>query len=146
MNETPRAPINWPATLMLGLTTLPVIAVLPFYLWNHSVGAAVWIWALVFLSLNELSITAGYHRLWAHRAYKAHPALKTGSLDIVIADDRRLLFRRRANGQSLLCLFNLSPEAAEWPQEIAATNRLLAAVNGAAPGALPAYGALMIEE
>ncbi len=76
IKEVTRAPINWPATLMLGLTTLPVIAVLPFYLWNHSVGAAVWIWALVFLSLNELSITAGYHRLWAHRAYKAHPALK----------------------------------------------------------------------
>ena len=77
---------------------------------------------------------------------KAHPALKTGSLDIMIADDRRLLFRRRANGQSLLCLFNLSPEAADWPQEIPATNRVLASANGAAPGALPAYGALMIEE
>ena len=76
MTDTTRAPINWPATLMLSLTTLPVILVLPFYLWSHAVGTAVWVWALVFLSLNELSITAGYHRLWAHRAYKAHPALK----------------------------------------------------------------------
>jgi stearoyl-CoA desaturase (delta-9 desaturase) len=76
MNDKIHAPINWAATLMLGLTTLPVILVLPFYLWRHDVGAAVWVWALVFLALNELSITAGYHRLWAHRAYKAHPALK----------------------------------------------------------------------
>ena len=76
IKEVTQAPINWAAALMLGLTTLPVILVLPFYLWNHAVGGAVWIWALVFLCLNELSITAGYHRLWAHRAYKAHPALK----------------------------------------------------------------------
>jgi alpha-glucosidase len=77
---------------------------------------------------------------------KDNPALKHGSLDVLVADEQRLLFRRRANGQSLLCLFNLSAQAAEWPAEVAATNHVLAAVNGAAPGTLPAYGALMIEE
>ncbi|TXH05865.1 MAG: acyl-CoA desaturase [Nevskiaceae bacterium] len=76
MNDTSKAPINWPATLMLLLTSLPVILILPFYLWQRDVSAAAWIWALVFLGLNELSITAGYHRLWSHRAYKAQPALK----------------------------------------------------------------------
>jgi stearoyl-CoA desaturase (delta-9 desaturase) len=76
MTDSPRAPINWAATLMLGFTTLPVFLVLPFYLWRFDATTAVWVWALIFLSLNELSITAGYHRLWAHRAYKAHPALK----------------------------------------------------------------------
>ena len=77
---------------------------------------------------------------------KANPALRHGSLDIMLADEQRLLFRRRANGQSLLCLFNLSSTPAPWPEEIAATNRIVTAVNGATPGALPAYGALMIEE
>jgi alpha-glucosidase len=77
---------------------------------------------------------------------KAHPALRHGDLTMLMADDQRLAFRRRADGQSLLCLFNLSPEAAAWPDEIAATNGVIAAVNGATPGALPAYGALMIEE
>lgn len=76
MTDSTRAPINWPATLMLSLTTLPVFTVLPFYLWFYDVTSVVWVWALVFLALNELSITAGYHRLWAHRAYKAHPLLK----------------------------------------------------------------------
>lgn len=76
MSDSPRAPINWPATLMLSLTALPVFAVLPFYLWFNDASTAAWVWGLVFLSLNELSITAGYHRLWAHRAYKAHPLLK----------------------------------------------------------------------
>jgi stearoyl-CoA desaturase (delta-9 desaturase) len=72
----PRPPINWPAALMLSLTALPVLSVLPAYLWFRDVSLAPWLWALAFLLLNELSITAGYHRLWAHRAYKAHPALK----------------------------------------------------------------------
>ena len=35
-----------------------------------------WLWALAFLYLNGLSITGGYHRLWAHKAYRASPALK----------------------------------------------------------------------
>jgi alpha-glucosidase len=77
---------------------------------------------------------------------KAHPALRHGRLEILIADDQRLLFRREADGQSLLCLFNLSGEQAAWPEDIAPTNKLLSAVNGAAPGTLPPFGALIIEE
>jgi stearoyl-CoA desaturase (delta-9 desaturase) len=37
---------------------------------------AQWLWALAFLYLNGMSITGGYHRLWAHKAYEASPALK----------------------------------------------------------------------
>ncbi|MES2174332.1 MAG: alpha-amylase family glycosyl hydrolase [Pseudomonadota bacterium] len=77
---------------------------------------------------------------------KANPALRHGSLEILIADDQRLLFRRTAYGQSLLCLFNLSAELAAWPEAIAPTNKLLSAVNGATPGTLPPFGALIIEE
>ena len=35
-----------------------------------------WLWAVAFLYLNGMSITGGYHRLWAHNAYDAHPALR----------------------------------------------------------------------
>ena len=77
---------------------------------------------------------------------KANGALRHGDLDILLADEARLVFRRRTDDQSLICVFNLSPNAAEWPQDIALTNRVLTAVNGAAPGTLPPYGALMIEE
>jgi alpha-glucosidase len=77
---------------------------------------------------------------------KANPALRHGSLEILVADEQRLLFRRQADGRSLLCLFNLSGEPAAWPEEIGPTNKLLAAVNGATPGILPPFGALMIEE
>jgi alpha-glucosidase len=77
---------------------------------------------------------------------KAHLALRHGSLDIMIADDRRLLFRRKAGDQSLLSLFNLSNEVADWPEHMPPTRNLLSAVNGAVPGFLPPFGALVMEE
>jgi len=76
MTQATRYPINWPASLMFLLTTLPVVFVLPWYLWTHDVSAAAWGWAVLLLAANGMSITAGYHRLWAHRAYKAHPIVK----------------------------------------------------------------------
>lgn len=34
------------------------------------------IWSLIWYAATGLGITAGYHRLWSHRAYSAHPVLK----------------------------------------------------------------------
>lgn len=76
MPKSPQAPINWPATLMFIFTTLPVLFVLPWYLWSFDASIAAWVWGGLLLAANGMSITAGYHRLWSHRAYKAHPALK----------------------------------------------------------------------
>ncbi|WP_370310537.1 alpha-glucosidase [Sphingobium abikonense] len=77
---------------------------------------------------------------------RGNPALHHGALDILIADDHTLAFRRTADGQSTLCLFNLSNQPVPWPDQIAASNHLLCTINDAAPGILPAYGALLIEE
>jgi len=57
---------------------LPILALVLVPYWGLTVGysASQWILAVVFLYLNGLSITAGYHRLWAHKAYSAHPALR----------------------------------------------------------------------
>src|SRR5690606_17272279 len=38
--------------------------------------AVQWLWVLVFLNLNGMSITGGYHRLWAHKTYEAGALLK----------------------------------------------------------------------
>jgi stearoyl-CoA desaturase (delta-9 desaturase) len=56
----------------------PIAALLLVPAWGFYAGydATQWLIALLFLYLNGLSITGGYHRLWAHRAYEAHPALK----------------------------------------------------------------------
>jgi stearoyl-CoA desaturase (delta-9 desaturase) len=53
---------------------LPIAALLitPLWAWFAGFSGLQWLIAVVFLYLNGLSITGGYHRLWAHKAYKAH--------------------------------------------------------------------------
>lgn len=70
------APINWVAAIMFLVTTLPVLTVLPWYLFTHEVSGWAWVFCVVLMWANGIGITAGYHRLFAHRAYQAHPVLK----------------------------------------------------------------------
>jgi stearoyl-CoA desaturase (delta-9 desaturase) len=72
--ESPRR--NWVTTLMFALTAAVAVGVVPWYGFSHGYSAAAWVWFAVFLTANELSITCGYHRLFAHGTYEAHPALK----------------------------------------------------------------------
>lgn len=67
---------NWSVTLTLGLTFLAAITVVPWY--GFAVGFSGWAWAffVIFLLLGGIGIGSGYHRLWSHRTYKAHPALQ----------------------------------------------------------------------
>jgi stearoyl-CoA desaturase (delta-9 desaturase) len=67
---------NWPATLMFVLTAAAAVSIVPWYGITHGYHAAAWISFAVLLSANELAITCGYHRLFAHTTYEAHPALK----------------------------------------------------------------------
>ena len=61
-------PVNSIYNLMTGLVTL--IAV-PAYIWAYGLPMyLVWLFALFFI-LTGMSITLGYHRLFAHRAFKA---------------------------------------------------------------------------
>jgi len=57
---------------------LPLAALLLVPAWGIYRGfdTLQWLWALAFLYLNGMSITGGYHRLWAHKAYEASPLLK----------------------------------------------------------------------
>ncbi|MCB1697840.1 MAG: fatty acid desaturase [Pseudomonadales bacterium] len=57
---------------------LPLIALVLVPAWGVLRGFDTfqWLWALAFLYLNGMSITGGYHRLWAHKAYDASPGLK----------------------------------------------------------------------
>ena len=66
-----KAPINWPATLVLTLTPLLALILIPWYSWNYDFSTAAWVSFFIIFPLNGLSITAGYHRLWAHRANEA---------------------------------------------------------------------------
>ena len=70
------APINWGVTAVLGLTFLAAITVVPWYGIVYGYSAWAWTFFGIFLVLNGIGIGSGYHRLWSHRTYEAHPALK----------------------------------------------------------------------
>jgi len=70
------APINWSVTAVLGLTFIAAITIVPWYGIVHGYNGWSWLFFGVFLVLNGIGIGSGYHRLWSHRTYDAHPALK----------------------------------------------------------------------
>ena len=74
-SKTKPALIRINAAIFVGL---PLAALLLVPAWGIYRGFDTfqWLWALAFLYLNGMSITGGYHRLWAHKAYEASPLLK----------------------------------------------------------------------
>jgi stearoyl-CoA desaturase (Delta-9 desaturase) len=74
------APINWAAALMFVLTSAVAVTLVPWYGITHGYHAAAWIAFTLFLGANGMAITCGYHRLFAHCTYEAHPILKVAYL------------------------------------------------------------------
>ena len=68
--------INWTNTLFL--TISPLIGVVGTALYTARYGVTRWeiIPFFVMVAFTGLSITGGYHRLFAHRSYKANPLIK----------------------------------------------------------------------
>jgi stearoyl-CoA desaturase (delta-9 desaturase) len=72
MTTTERAPLVWTNIAVFALTMLAAVVAVPWFGIAHGYSTAAWVSFVVFLCLIELSVTAGYHRLWSHRAYDAH--------------------------------------------------------------------------
>jgi stearoyl-CoA desaturase (delta-9 desaturase) len=66
------APINWVTTTVFTATPLATLVLVPWYAIVHGFSLAAWLSFAALMMATGLSITAGYHRLWAHRAYQAH--------------------------------------------------------------------------
>lgn len=71
-----RPEINWVPAIILTATPIAALTIIPWYALSHDFSTVAWVSFAVLLWLNGLSITAGYHRLWAHRAYEAHWSLR----------------------------------------------------------------------
>ena len=71
-----KPPINWPTTLMFIVTPLAALVLVPWYGIVHGFSAGSWGVFAFFLVACGMSVTAGYHRLWAHRTYEARTPLK----------------------------------------------------------------------
>jgi stearoyl-CoA desaturase (delta-9 desaturase) len=68
----PLPPLNMVNTLMFVITMAVAVIIVPWYGLTHGYGTASWVVALLCAFLNGIGITAGYHRLWAHKTYEAH--------------------------------------------------------------------------
>jgi stearoyl-CoA desaturase (delta-9 desaturase) len=68
----PKPPLIWVNVLVFSLTFAVAAIAVPWYGFTRGFSAGSWAFFAFFLIANEMSITAGYHRLWAHRAYDAH--------------------------------------------------------------------------
>lgn len=75
-NQSPKPPLRWVTLTVLGIPVLASLTLVPWYGLTHGYDLYEWAWFLALLTFCELSITAGYHRLWSHSAYKAHPVLR----------------------------------------------------------------------
>ncbi len=68
--------IDWPVTLFLVITPLAALILTPIYFVFHGFPISLALFTLVFAALTNLSVTAGYHRLFSHKSYDAHPVAK----------------------------------------------------------------------
>jgi stearoyl-CoA desaturase (delta-9 desaturase) len=76
LNDRHREPVNWPAAVMFTLSGAVALTLVPWFGLTHGYSTSAWLWFGVVLSLNELAITCGYHRLFAHASYQARPSLR----------------------------------------------------------------------
>ena len=76
LKEQEKPPLLWVQTIVFATTFLVAAIGVPWYAiavgfeWSAIVGF------VLFWLATGISITAGYHRLWAHNAYKAHWSLR----------------------------------------------------------------------
>lgn len=68
--------IDWPVALFLTLNPIVGLTLFFIYLYFFDTTVAMWVVFLVFAALTNLSITAGYHRLFAHRSYETNTFMK----------------------------------------------------------------------
>lgn len=71
-----KTPINWTNMLLFTITPACAITLVPLYGYFYGYDLFEWVAFVLMMGFCGMSITAGYHRMWSHKAYKAHPALR----------------------------------------------------------------------
>ena len=62
--------------LVFVVTGLIAFVGVPFWAFSYGFDTTEIITTVVLFFVTGMSITAGYHRLWAHKTYEAHPVVK----------------------------------------------------------------------
>lgn len=71
-----KPPIIWTNVLLFSITFLIAAIAVPWYAIAVGFSWSEIIATVLCLGYCGMSITAGYHRLWAHKTYDAHPVLQ----------------------------------------------------------------------
>lgn len=74
--ENGKPPLLWVQTLLFSITFLVALVGTTWYGLTEGFTWQGWLGFVLVLGANGMSITAGYHRLWAHNTYKAHWSLR----------------------------------------------------------------------
>ncbi|HRQ90681.1 MAG TPA: fatty acid desaturase [Bacteroidia bacterium] len=72
--------INWTSSIFLIATFFAAVIGTPLYLWHYGVDWFYLALFFVFFVASGMSITLGYHRLFAHKAFKAGRTVKLTTL------------------------------------------------------------------
>lgn len=64
---------DWGNILFLGGYHLLLLILLPIYLFTFGFPLKLFVISFILVHIAGIAITAGYHRLFSHQAYKAHP-------------------------------------------------------------------------
>lgn len=77
MSQTPWFQrIEWPVALFLVISSAMALVLTPIYFVQHGFELGLLLFTLIFAAATNLSVTAGYHRLFSHKSYDAHPVAK----------------------------------------------------------------------
>lgn len=68
--------IDWGNFLFITSYHVVLFIALPLYLLSRTPGWPIVVWSVFLLVASLVSITAGYHRLYAHKTYDANPLVK----------------------------------------------------------------------
>jgi stearoyl-CoA desaturase (delta-9 desaturase) len=72
----PKVPIDWKNAIFLWGIVLITLIGLPVYFMYHPVNWAIVIFSAFYLYFCGFGITAGYHRYFCHKSFKAHPIVE----------------------------------------------------------------------
>lgn len=68
--------IIWSTNLLFASTFIGAITLVPWYGLTYGYSLELWVAAVLCLGYCGMSVTVGYHRLWSHRTFDAHPFVR----------------------------------------------------------------------
>lgn len=76
MSGSNKPPLIWLNIFIFLSSFIVALVIVPWYGLTAGYGLEHLVWFVIAFSFCNLSITAGYHRLWSHKTYEAHWSLR----------------------------------------------------------------------